>query len=347
MTIGLLNWAAPSQLKGEVMQLQANLAASLLQLNNRNAVIMLNPQFAYRKGQLWVAEELCVKQLSSRPINLDKKFGLPFEGKADSRDGRSLLYDGRLLLAMGVNAHDHFLKDTPIFNGLVQPAKMLKSTKMIQVEDISDNALPQSTNSRETISAAERAAQVGEDAWAKMLDGVATNLNFSGRGALLILEMNFGVGHGFDAWIQKRKAWNFPSFYAAVVTEPKMAEWFQFVKSEDIKMQCLAGNFTYAGVPAINKEVPVELLEKQPELPKMNHLVATAPVSSEKPEEARLATLMLPQKLLDSWLKHTRHGDDFQAWVDAYTEEFGIFEPRHTVPLPSRRRSGGTAGLDC
>ena len=93
--IGLLNWVAPSTLKTEDMELHANMASWILSSNVNSMVLTLMPQFTYRRGQLWVQDAMVQKLLSTRPLNMDKKFALQFKERPDCRDTRPLLYDGR------------------------------------------------------------------------------------------------------------------------------------------------------------------------------------------------------------------------------------------------------------
>ena len=212
VTIGLLNWIAPCTLKSEDIELQANMAAAILANNHRNMIAMLNPQFTYRKGQLWVAEELVMKTMSSRAVNMDKTFAVSFEKRVDTRDARPLFYDGRLLTAAGVKEGEHFFKDVPIMQGVVQAAKMLKSSQMLTVEDCSDIALPGTTDVDGTIQGAAKFQQLGTDAWCNIMDACTDGMNFTDRGALLFFEINFGVGNGFDAFLEKKKGLRVPAF---------------------------------------------------------------------------------------------------------------------------------------
>ena len=62
-----LNWSAPSTLKAN-----ARAAQSLL----------LEPEFTYKKGELWMLEGSTMKQLAHHGISLDKSFSLQFKEKA-------------------------------------------------------------------------------------------------------------------------------------------------------------------------------------------------------------------------------------------------------------------------
>lgn len=343
VTIGLLNWVAPASLKNEDFELQANLAATIIQNNPANIVAMLNPQFTYRRGQLWMTEEMVMKTLGCRPIHLDKKFALTFSSKVDTRDTRPLLYDGRLLTAPGVTDNDHFFKASPLFMGSVQPAKMLKSSQMVTVEDCSGTALPGTTDVDGCLQGAAKFQQVGCDAWVKILDAALENINFGGRGALIIFELNFGVGNGFDAFIEKQRALNLPAFYCTVLPDAKTAEWFHVTKVEELKKHALDGKLVVPGCQPVSKDVPHAVLEAAPAIPKMNKLVAQPPVAMEDATESRGATLSLPQALLDEWLHHPTYGTDFRKWADSFHEEFEAYAPKEraqAADFTPRKRPG-------
>ena len=80
-------------------------------------------------------------------------------------------------------------------SGNIQQAKMLKSSQDINIEDCNDTTLPGSTGSDGTIQGAATFAQLGPDAYLKLLDARMGNLNLRGRGVVIIYEI-----HGYQ-WI--------------------------------------------------------------------------------------------------------------------------------------------------
>ena len=198
----------------------------------------------------------------------------------DTRDARPLFYDGRLLTAAGVKEGEHCFKDVPIMQGVVQAAKMLKSSQMQTVNDCSDEALPVTTDVDGTIQGAAKFQQLGTDAWCKIMDACTDGMNFTDRGALLVFEINFGVGNGFDAFLEKKKGLRVPAFYSTILPDVKTSERFTVTKTAAIKELALEQGLSVPGCAPVCKGHPVELLEAMPDQPRMNRVVATAPVAA-------------------------------------------------------------------
>ena len=69
-----LNWSAPSTLKAN--------ASFILSQSARSVGLLLEPEFTYKKGELWMLEGSTMKQLAHHGISLDKSFSLQFKEKA-------------------------------------------------------------------------------------------------------------------------------------------------------------------------------------------------------------------------------------------------------------------------
>ena len=57
---------APSSIKSELMEMQANAVAMLAGSSDKVIILVLMPQFTYRSGQLYLAEKLVSDLLSHR-----------------------------------------------------------------------------------------------------------------------------------------------------------------------------------------------------------------------------------------------------------------------------------------
>ena len=114
--------------------------------NLQNLVAVLLPQFAYKKGQLYLASRSVEDIFLMRGLNIDMKWALPFKSKIDVRDNRPLMYDGRLVVPTQTKESDFVFKNTPIMQGRTELAEMLPSSHMKMIEDVSATALPRSTD---------------------------------------------------------------------------------------------------------------------------------------------------------------------------------------------------------
>jgi hypothetical protein len=77
-----LNWSAPSTLKANARAAQSSGASFILSQSARSVGLLLEPEFTYKKGELWMLEGSTMKQLAHHGISLDKSFSLQFKEKA-------------------------------------------------------------------------------------------------------------------------------------------------------------------------------------------------------------------------------------------------------------------------
>ena len=105
--------------------------------------------------------------------------------KPDSRDNRSLVFDGRLITPNG-NPNDFVFKNTPIMHGRTEMAEMLPGHRMQVIEDVSTDAVPVSVDSdpSTSVKGAQRVAQLGQDAMEKIPAAALQDICMSDRGFL-------------------------------------------------------------------------------------------------------------------------------------------------------------------
>ena len=140
--IGIVNWVAPCAISAPELELHANMIAMIAGHSPKNIVAILNPQFCYKKGQLYLSELMISNLLSERALNFDHKWGLTFIQKVDARDTRPLLYDGRVVVPFGSSSSDYFWKDCSLLKGRTEPAAMLPSKSLQNIEETKETAVP-------------------------------------------------------------------------------------------------------------------------------------------------------------------------------------------------------------
>ena len=79
VTLAVVNWVSPSMLSNQDLEQQANIIHMLVNGSSHNIVPILFPQWTYKKGQLYLVEQMVHNMLAHRTINVDAKFGLVFE----------------------------------------------------------------------------------------------------------------------------------------------------------------------------------------------------------------------------------------------------------------------------
>ena len=102
VVFGFLNWIAPCTQPSASLVEQANMMSQVVTLSEKNIRLTLNPQFTYKRGQLYLSEKMTTDLLVQRGLNFDNKWSINFETKPDARDGRPLMLDGRIIIPSGI-----------------------------------------------------------------------------------------------------------------------------------------------------------------------------------------------------------------------------------------------------
>eukprot|EP00959_Pyramimonas_sp_CCMP1952_P062273 1301904-Pyramimonas_sp.AAC.1 len=163
IVIGVANWTAPTTISSQAFENQANMLSAIATSGEKSIAVVLNPQFSYKKGQLYLAEKMVNQHLIKRSLDFDKKFGLVFKERTDMRDGRLLIYDGRIVTPFGVKDSEYFFKDASIMQGKTEAATMVKGSMLQSVEDVDPKALPSTTDSDACVKGANKVSQIGAD----------------------------------------------------------------------------------------------------------------------------------------------------------------------------------------
>ena len=70
LIVGWLNWVAPSTLRSDEFMNHANHTSFILCEAEHNVVLFLQPQFSYKRGQLYLSEQMVIQMLSQRSNGL-------------------------------------------------------------------------------------------------------------------------------------------------------------------------------------------------------------------------------------------------------------------------------------
>ena len=154
-------------------------------------------------------------------------------------------------------------------------AEMLPGDGMQVIEDVNTDAVPISLDSdpSTSVKGAQRVAQLGQGAMEKILAGATQEICMPGRGLVIFYDMNMLVGDLFDAFLEKRKGLNFPTFFATACGSESHADWWMNSKRELLKAKHLAGDLEVAGFSVLPEEVPQDLLEQSPRLPQLRNIL--------------------------------------------------------------------------
>eukprot|EP00959_Pyramimonas_sp_CCMP1952_P465652 9488701-Pyramimonas_sp.AAC.1 len=121
------------------------------------------------------------------------------EGSADARDGRPGNYDGRFCIPIpreGKDGANCFVKSRLWVQGFTDRVPFTKSSDMMQIEDMSEDAMPEVRDEKHTMCPSLRFQQVGMQAIESMVrgatEGISSSTELSGN-ALNIMIVDFSA----------------------------------------------------------------------------------------------------------------------------------------------------------
>ena len=316
MCLPVLNWAAPALYQSVTQVLQANLAGALVNGPGQNLGVCFSPVHFYKKGALHKQEAASMTLLTNACMNTDLRVALNFASKTDERERRALLQPGMLLLPTGdekkYNATFQFWKTASIFSRpVIADARMIASSEMETIEDMSEEALPASSDMSTHVSQAEKHAQCGADAARKVLQAL---LPTTSRAAVLVVDTTAHTLDFAKATFLERTSGSRPGmsvYYAGFAETEGELEWQRYHLLTWLSDGFLSGEVPLpAGAPALGpEEVPKELVSSLPPKPELGTLVFTTK------KVDGLPTLKTPDKILQAWHDHSVFGTRFQEWL--------------------------------
>ena len=231
------------------------------------------PEFSYQKGQLWRSEFMALELLSKQNLNVDKTLSIQFKARKDQRDIRPLTYKGRIAFG-GIVSENAWLFRSSILarEGRTQPVEQLAGSEMAVVEDTDSSALPPSADV-EAVTGAKKFEQLGEAAYAALLDAAIEGVPMDGRSGIVVVDLNMGTGDVVNAWINRRKAWTIPAGYVGFTDDRMTKEWITKCFTQKLAKMHLDEDFPIPGIQKMSTELPADLVAEKPKKPTLNVLV--------------------------------------------------------------------------
>ena len=130
---------------------------------------------------------------------------------------------------------------------------------------------------------------------------------------MMFFEANMLYGDMFDAFVEKRLGWSFPTYFVTACGSEGHVDWWVFTKRELLKSRDLDGKLQVAGYSALPKEVPQDVMEKPPTAPQLSKMVITATSSDQ--------TLSVPEAITKKWCHQPLFGSRYRAFLDAFYED--------------------------
>ncbi|CAJ1385994.1 unnamed protein product [Effrenium voratum] len=232
LSLVVLNWAAPSTFSSEQQACQASLAGALV--NDGSGIgAVLTPVYFHKKGALFKVEEAANKQLAGANLNQDHRFALPFQGRNDEREKRTLVQPGRFLVPMEEESYQKVMdiwRTAPLLRKpLAEESVLLATRDMVTIEDIAENALPQTTDTSTHIKPAEKHQQIGVDAARKLLRGFVQGMESSSRASILVVDLSLHSAELCKAALLEHACGQgqlqLPCYYIGFAADEEKLEW--------------------------------------------------------------------------------------------------------------------------
>ena len=127
---------------------------------------------------------------------------------------------------------------------------------------------------------------------------------------MIFFEENMLYGDLFDAFLEKRPQWNFPTYFVTACGSESHCDWWMHTKRDIFKAKHLEGKLQIAGYSVLPEEVPQDVMEKSPNPPQLGKMVITLG-----------RHLCVPDELTKKWYHHAIFGSRFRAFLDEFYEE--------------------------
>lgn len=205
VVVSILNWSAICRVNNDRQQAQSKLMGIVLNQDAgvRQLDVCILPQFTYHRGQLFLAEHMCLKNLSSASLNVDKTMILPYASRLDQRDSRPLVYHGRIVTSLGLKEKEWAFKNAALVrNQRTEPADQVAAANMLVVEDIQPDALPSSTTAEGLVQGARKFEQIGASGYRRILEAALDGVTIPSKGGIIVVDNSLSVGDSFDAVVE-------------------------------------------------------------------------------------------------------------------------------------------------
>lgn len=319
-TVVIMNWTAPCLFASSRQKDHSNVLAWALHDNQQSVGVIFFPTFSYSRGKTSLEETAALNSLVTGGHNLDHQFSLLYAERNDQRDSRPLLYPARFAFPghiLDLSKNNMFWNCELRKNGRTDPVKQLPSKDLKEVEDISEEALPQSCSTG-FVSGAAKHCQLGPPAAEEVLKKLFAGVDLGQVPALLVLDLFPRVSDFCHAFAKLRTSLSDGAslFYCAVGEKSKELDWLRLTLVEDLTDKMKAGNMVIPGSRAFQSEVAPDLLESLPALPIMNLLVTQG--------DGEFRKLVIPKKLVEKWASDPDFGEQFTRWLDKFLENYSV-----------------------
>ena len=246
----ILNWAAPAIFQGSIPTRQANLLWALANSEWRGIGAVLTPVHFYQKGSLYKVEKKCMDALANASLNTDHRFALAYNGRNDGREKRSLLQPGIMVQPSSAEALElcnSTWKGAPVMRqAVLQDIPQITSAEMLVIQDMSEAALPASTDITTHVPQVEKHQQIGVTAASKVLTAFCSGLSEAERAALLLVDLSTHTLEFAKAAYEVRQNLNLPMYYLGFSQTEGELEWQKYHLGTHFAEKFLQGSWHFS-----------------------------------------------------------------------------------------------------
>ena len=278
LTVVLVNWSAPNLFSAHMQRTQAMVMGGLCGNSNGTTLgLCIQPTFSFNKGQLHTLEQACSKLLVQANLNLDHSIVLPFLGRNDDREKRSLVMIAKVCMSLDEDiykaANEKWRSATVFRKPLLDEAELLLTKDILSIEDMSETALPTSTSDSHHPTQAEKAQQCGIPAARSLLRGFLARETTGGvRSATLFVDMTTHTMDFARALILEKGSQ--AVFYAGFTRDHGELEWSRSLLRDFLSQGMLDGSIKLPpGSTLPPAELPAEMVTSSPPLPNFGSFV--------------------------------------------------------------------------
>ena len=236
---------------------------------------------------------------------------------------------------------------SPIFSRtLLQEADLVPTKEMLVIEDLSETAVPASSDATTHINPPEKVQQIGVTAGQALLRGflTATGQDEGERKAHVVVDLTTHTTDVTRAFVHDclSKAFAAPTYYIGFTASEGHQEWCDRILSEFVADGFLGGSLpmlTGSSLPP--SEIPSDQIAACPPPPALSTFAI-----NQKVKVDQCPTLKTPDRILQQWFDHQRFGSEFRSFIEKARGELLVDVPpdKGDVDMSANRKRGGPAG---
>ena len=332
---GFLNYSALSLVRASHQTHAVEFMGAMVNDYGHNLAMVVSPSYSSQKGEGYRMEGEINKKLAEANLNIDRFWTLTFEKHEDPRDQRPLLHMGRIALPMNKQLKDSQWKHSGLFThaACVGPCKASKTNDMEIIMDVTETALPKTTDQTTHMAPAEKVQQIGCDACVSILHACMDKMKKPDL-CFSLVDLFLHTGDMIKAAILfQAELTTFMKIHSYASSDVEK-EWLDQIINAWAREKFIDGTLKIRGAMPLPEEIPRDMLEADVPLPQL-HVCTWNDIKVDGQP-----TLTLPDAL---YHKYSTHADQeiCDRFNKLYEKAKGIINLKEspTASTPAKRTS--------